>query len=284
MKSSSHSTAGDGPYLRAIRDIIERLARKYDPWRVWSDFVEVSAIVLARLDLKAFEAREKRYLNIVGRYTRDELDAFCQAFANLGLAFDACFSPRPGNADLPFGVSLRDVLGQLYMQLELGNKHLAQFFTPYEVSRLNAALVMHDAPQRVQRQGFIKALEPACGAGGMVIAMADVLAGQGLNYQKALHVTAIDVSATCAHMTFVQCALLHIPALIVNGNFLSGQVHGLWPTPAHILGRWSWRLEQDGKGADVIETTTAAAGKTSSARSAWRWAVDALRRAVSAAR
>ena len=52
----------------------------------------------------------------------------------------------------------------------------------------------------------------------MVIALAREMRELGINYQQHLHVTAIDVDPKCVHMSYVQFALLHIPAVIIHGN------------------------------------------------------------------
>ena len=78
----------------------------------------------------------------------------------------------------------------------------------------------------------------------MIIALALELKEQGVNYQKQLHVTAVDVDAKCVHMTYLQLALLHIPAVVVHGNSLSLEEYGRWHTPAHIMNGWNYRLRR----------------------------------------
>lgn len=94
----------------------------------------------------------------------------------------------------------------------------------------------------IERRGFVRAMEPACGAGAMVIALADVMRAEGINYQQHLHVTAVDIDARVAHMAYIQFSLLHIPAVVIVGNSLSLQMRDHWYTPAHIMGGWSARL------------------------------------------
>ena len=95
----------------------------------------------------------------------------------------------------------------------------------------------------VRAKGFLDVLEPASGAGGMVIAMADALQQAGLNYQGAMHATCIDIDLCCVHMTYLQASLLHIPAIVLHGNSLSNEVWSRWYTPAHVLGGWRRRIE-----------------------------------------
>jgi len=100
------------------------------------------------------------------------------------------------------------------------------------------------AKAEVEAKGFVDVMEPICGAGGMVIAMADALRAAGLNYQQVMHATCVDIDLRCVHMTFLQLSLLHVPAAVVHGNSLSGEVWSRWHTPAHALGGWRYRLQR----------------------------------------
>jgi hypothetical protein len=196
--------------------------------QVFRDFCELSALAIRnRVDGRGFDAREERYLQIAEGYTPEEMERFAMAFAELV-------------DDL--GAGLNDALGHLYMSLDLGNERLGQFFTPYDVSVLAAKMTVGDVTSRMAGKEFITMMEPACGSGGMIIALADALREEGVNYQKAIHVSAQDLDITAVHMTYVQLSLLHIPALVVHGNTLTLEQRDVWPTPAHVLGGWDARL------------------------------------------
>jgi type I restriction-modification system DNA methylase subunit len=113
---------------------------------------------------------EKRYLEIVGKYTKDEINRFAQMFARLVLSFEK----RVEDMRVA-GAGLTDVLGETYMMLEISNAHAGQFFTPYEISRLMAKMIIGDGGDAVKLHGFMRLQEPACGAAGMVIAAAESL-------------------------------------------------------------------------------------------------------------
>jgi type I restriction-modification system DNA methylase subunit len=183
------------------------------------------------VDLHLAEKRDARYMEIIGRYERAEVDRFPQMLGELVLALEG---------------TRRDVLGQIFMATALGNHWKGQFFTPCEVAYLMASLAQGDAVDTIERQGFSTLQEPAIGAGAMVIASAEALHDVGINPQQSLHVTGIDVDATACHMAYLQLALLHIPAIILHANALSDQApRGHWVTPAHVLGLWdSWLRRQ----------------------------------------
>lgn len=224
-------------HQKEIVGLLRQVAHTRGIDRVWSDWVEICAIALARADLAQQEVREQRYLQVIAQYERSELDKLVQAFAHLVMSYEL----RVEAAD--FG----DVLGSTFMMLDMGNADAGQFFTPYEVSRLMGGMMMGDGQALVDRadtHGFIRVLEPACGAGGMLIAAAHALHDAGLNYQLCMHATAIDIDQRCTHMTFIQLALLHVPAVVIHGNGLTGECREQWFTPAHILGGWNARLRR----------------------------------------
>ena len=105
----------------------------------------------------------------------------------------------------------------------------------------------------IEERGYLTAMEPACGSGAMVIALAEALKEEGINYQRHLHVTAIDIDAKCVHMAFLQCSLLHIPATIIHGNALSVEEWDTWHTSAHIMGGWDWKLAQRAEAERISE-------------------------------
>ena len=115
---------------RTLTGILQGLAHGIDLWTIWRDFCEIAAITISnRVDLTHYDERETRYLAIVKRYTRPQLDAFARAFGTLV-------------DQLEEGID--DVLGRAFMDLELGNKWAGQFFTPFHLCRLTAELQIDD--------------------------------------------------------------------------------------------------------------------------------------------
>lgn len=227
--------------MNATRSLVKLLrenAYRQDLWTVWSDFVEMSAIALSNaVDIANFQRREERYLQIVGKYDREGIDHFAQAFGELVMAMESA--------------RFADLLGATFMGLDLGNKWTGQFFTPYELCRMMAKMQMHSTKDIIEQNGFITMSDPCVGGGAMVIASAEALHDEGINYQKHLHVTATDIDSRSVHMAYVQLSLLNIPAVVVLGNSLSMEVRDKWYTPAHILGGWSHRLRR--RDSDVVE-------------------------------
>ena len=73
--------------------------------------------------------------------------------------------------------------------------------------------------------------------------LVNVVLGESYTYQQSYGgVTCTDIDLRCVHMTYLQAALLHIPAIVVHGNSISREVWSCWYTQAHVLGGWSRRL------------------------------------------
>ena len=218
-------------YLSALETDIRQLAYGHHVFTVFRHFVELSAIALSNAaDPINKEAREAQYLAIVKQYKPEEFRHFPPL---LGMLV-ACMEYEP-----------TDVLGVLYQRLEIQNEWSGQFFTPYPVCQAMAKMLVHDAKHLVEKQEFIRAQEPCVGSGAMVIALAQALREEGVNYQQSLHVTAIDLDIIAVHMSYVQCTLLHIPAIILHGDTLRGEVYSEWYTFAHVMGFWDAKLARD---------------------------------------
>lgn len=197
---------------------------------VFRDFCELSALAISNaVDKLHYERREARYLDIVKRYPREDVDRFARMLGCITLSLEDGF---------------KDCLGQLFMMLELGDHWRGQYFTPYTVSYLMAKMAI-GATARADIEaagGFITLQEPAVGAGGMVVAAAHALQDEKINYQQCLHVTATDIDTTAVHMAYIQLSLLHVPALVIHGNSLALTEWDHWVTPAHVLGFWDRKL------------------------------------------
>ncbi|WP_232016433.1 N-6 DNA methylase [Sphingobium sp. YG1] len=231
ISQSSVEACVHQPHIKAMAALLRRSQPRHDLHAVFGDCMEAMAIAMANsVDVHQREPREVRYLDIVRRYRPDVIDLFPQILGELVQALEA----GPG-----------DVLGALFHDLELHSKARGQYFTPYTLSRFMAQAVVGDPENMkeiIAQHGFVTAMEPACGAGSMVIALAEAMRDIGHNYQRHLHVTAIDIDPRAIHMAYVQLSLLHIPAHLMVGNALSGEICDHWFTPAHILGGWDARL------------------------------------------
>lgn len=216
-------------HCKGMIALIEELSRRHDKWQVFSDFLALSAISIRNVfDLKNKEEYEAQFHSIHQRYTTKENETFAKLLGELTLALEDDMS---------------DILGKVFSQLELGNKWKGQFFTPDPVCRVMAKISLSDDIQeKIDKDGFITVGEPAVGGGAMVIAIAKEIKERGINYQKHLHVTAVDVDIRAVHMAYIQLSLFFIPAVIVHGDTLRMEEYSHWYTPAHVMGGWNEKL------------------------------------------
>ena len=229
----------------AFETLFRRMAPERHRYDVFRDFTVMAACALHN-GLHQDAAREAEYLEIIGRYKPEDQKAFPELLAHLV----AMLEPEP-----------RDMLGPLYMELEVASRHQGQFFTPPEISEAMARMIFADHLRILEDQPFVTLQEPACGAGGMVLAVVKVLIQSGYDPARALWVQAVDVDRLAALMAYVQLSLWNVPAEIVVGNTLTLEVREVWHTPAHHLGLWSSRLR----------SKTHEAPKTTEEHTAERW-------------
>ncbi len=136
----------------------------------------------------------------------------------------------------------RDILGELYMELELGNQNAGQFFTPHHVSELMARMNFDNSLKNIG-DSFVTISDPACGAGSTLLAFVKLTIAKGYNPAEKMWIQAIDIDRTVALMCYIQLTLWNVPAQILVGDSLSLEMRESWFTPAHFLGSWEYRLQ-----------------------------------------
>ena len=227
--------------VHEISKTIIQISRSHDLWQVWCDYIQLTATAIANAVDKrqpVWQQREDAYMQTIKRYSKDEIKLIQQAFMQTVEALEA--TPA-------------DVLGQTYMQLELGNKWRGQFFTPDSLCRVMALMKTGDIKKQIKNRGFVTLNEPTVGGGAMVIGVVNSMSDSGINPQTCLHVTASDIDIKSVHMCYIQLSLLGIPAVIVHGNPLTLDEWSHWYTPMHIIHGWNQKL----KGQPTLHEMTA---------------------------
>lgn len=122
-----------------------------------------------------------------------------------------------------------DFLGDVFMELELGNKWAGQFFTPYHVCSLMAELTFN---KNDFADGKVITLnEPAVGGGAMVIAYCEMLLKNDINFQRQLKVICQDVDYTAMCMCYIQLSIIGCNATVVHANTITMEEWGRFETP-----------------------------------------------------
>lgn len=189
--------------------LISSMTNRYQTWEIWSDFITMIALALSQpLDYR--NDREKRYLDTAAKHSREEINNFVVMAQMLIESFE-------NNRD-------QDLLGSLYMELELGNHWTGQFFTPYNVCKVMAQNTVYNAAEIIYEKGFITINDCACGAGATLIAGVNSVREQlrkaesPLNFQDHILVIAQDLSEITALMCYIQLSLLGIAAIVKVGD------------------------------------------------------------------
>ena len=190
---------------KEIIKTINSIAGKYSAYEVFTDWIRCSSLAISNscqlFHDKVWHDREQLYLDTIRRYTEEEGKKFTEMFDMLAETLE-----EPS-----------DVLGQIYMEAGMGSKAAGQFFTPFHLSELCAALTIPEP----DKNGIYEINEPSCGGGGMIIAAASVLMKRGINYQQKMKVVAQDLDWKGVYMCYLQLSLLGIDAVCVQGNTLT---------------------------------------------------------------
>lgn len=186
-------------------------------WQVWTDFITAAAISIANsVDIsgEVHDKREKEYKECIKRL--DGVDNAWELFNYVVQALD--------------NDQEQDFLGGLYMNLDLGSHWHGQFFTPYDICRAMAKISLNggerDAKTEILDHGYISINDPACGAGATLIAAANQLRNQYINYQTDALFVGQDIDRIAGMMCYIQLSLLGCAGYVVIANTLSNPITG----------------------------------------------------------
>ena len=220
----------DIPTVNEILKLLEKGLYKVNAHEFLSDVFECGAIAISnRFDLLQYQKREERYLQIIKKYDRDIQLLMTEIFAKIYSLLTQQINPLVG---------FNDYLGELYMRSNTSNSKTGQFFTPYCVSKMCAEIAINEntVKEAIEQDKILTMSEPACGAGGMIIAAADVLYYKyHFNISRNLVVECSDIDSRCVHMSYLQLGLAGIPAVIFKRDTISMQTWERWETPAYIM-------------------------------------------------
>ena len=214
---------------RELMRIVKELCQSRQTWQVWADLIDAIACALSNTtdpDKERAERREKEYAECIKRLGGD-VGVVARAYANIVMALEA-------NPD-------QDLLGQIYMELELGSHWHGQFFTPYSICQMMARTTMDEEMVKaaVEENGYITANDPACGAGATLVAAINHLHRMGIGQGQYL-VTGNDIDRVAAQMCYIQLSTLGAAGWVAITNTLSDPVTGDPIMPAEKPGQEFW--------------------------------------------
>lgn len=181
---------------------------------------------------------EEQYLLLAKTYNKEEMLVMSEVLALLVLEMEK--DPN-------------DYLGDYLMSIGGGDDFKGQFFTPQHICDLMAEIVFCEKEDIIKEKGYITLLEPACGAGAMIIGFYKVMLKYNYNPQTQLYVHATDLCNIVYKMCYVQLSILGVSATVVNGNSLSLEEFDSKNTPFFYLNNWEYRLRFESVNEKVKE-------------------------------
>lgn len=156
--------------MKEIIKQFKELASTRDLWQVYKDFLELVAISISNAcDKDQAPEREKRYLDIIKTYSPEQIWKI---------------SDIMGLVVLELSKEPQDVLGRVFMELELGNKWTGQVFTTLNLADLLATIAFDD--KEIKEKGYMTVTDPAVGGGVTIIGLVRTMIEKGYNPQKQL--------------------------------------------------------------------------------------------------
>lgn len=207
-------------------------------WELWQDSMTMFALSISNtVDGRYRDKREAMYMDIAHKYTKDEMQVFPQIFGEIIMQLEA--EPE------------QDLLGDLYMQLDLGSHWHGQFFTPYNICAMMAKTQLGQQEYTVENVKPISVCDCACGGGALLIAAAHefrkAIRRTCLNAQHYICLYAQDLSQVSAMMCYVQLSLLGYAAKVKLGDSLMKPLieedngSDIWYTPMWFSDVWTIR-------------------------------------------
>lgn len=231
------SVKGVKQQYTGIVKLYNSLIGAHQLWELWQDSMTMFALSISQVvDKRFYEQRESSYMDIVHKYTKDEMQVFPQIFG-------AIVTQLEENRE-------QDLLGDLYMSLDLGSHWHGQFFTPYNVC---AAMAQMQFPDEITLEEIkpVTVCDCACGGGALLIAAGNEFLrktkNSGVNGQDYICLFAQDLSQVSAMMCYIQLSLLGFAGKVKLGdslmNPLTDQDDGadIWYTPMWFSSVWSVR-------------------------------------------
>lgn len=211
-------------YKKEFIDKLHKLSRsEKGVYEVWKDIIVLFAIEISNTSMRPYKdteifrdiwkEREERYITIMKKYSKDQQKEIVDMFCLLVMEYER----------EPY----QDLLGSLFMTLNLFGNKKGQFFTPYDLCKLMSNLTINDRKsfgKQVHKQGFIRIADEACGAGATLIAAIEKIAKdifKKFNWQNHVYFVGQDIEEQVALMCYIQISLLGAAGHVAIGNTLT---------------------------------------------------------------
>ena len=214
-------------HIKKVIQLIDKLTGngRRSAENVFVDFLTLSACSYSNVfDAINRAGREEEYLTIIKKYSKEEVNYFAEALAEILMAAEIYLNQG----------CIKDIFGYIYITGQYYKKSMGQYFTPDNIALLMSDLINGNFKQ-LEKEEFISISEPTCGSGVMVLAFAQNMLTSDINYQNSMLADAWDLDKTCALMAYMQFAVYNIPAIVTHGECLSRKTYSRWITPMYYI-------------------------------------------------
>jgi hypothetical protein len=156
---------------------------------------------------------QEGFRQCLDRYKREEGEEFGRL---LGLYVDAVVVD-------PF----RDILGELFMRLDVNSVRAGQFFTPEPIAEMMARMQFDEESFKrlVEEKGAVTVCDPAVGSGVMLLSFAKVVhQALGRWGTGKLRLYGTDIDIRCVNMCRIQLRMNGLDSFGRMAGLLAGQV------------------------------------------------------------
>lgn len=246
--------------------LLQAVMRNSGRSRAFEHFLIMTAVAISnRFSKGAASAgeRESRYLEVINKYKREDVSRFVEAAVELIMALEDCIGQKclrvnaPTLSEIGFDVQFPikgthphfgDVLGDVFNELHLNDRHGGQIFTPNFAADIMANLAMSDdfITTEIERRGFVTVQENCCGSGIITLNALNRLLELGINPQRQSLVIASDIDEQSVLMTYIQLSFYGIPAVVTQkDNATDAELSPPWYTPMFVHDGWAARYATD---------------------------------------
>ena len=166
LNTTVNSLRDTGDTYNTFIDRFNNIAsNKYDKYNLLIDFLTMGGLSYTQpleLNMKIKDNREKRFLEIEKKYTKEEMIELSKLLADLTLIYDT-------------KSEVIDVLGDIIIRLDIPEDKKMKFYQRWDASLTMASINFGNFDKEKNEKDFYTVFDPICGVGSTILATAHIL-------------------------------------------------------------------------------------------------------------